>query len=267
MNNMTPTDYEKFVQSIYQSINKQGQLQNIEVLHNVKLKGKSGCNHQIDIYWEFINMGVKHKVAIECKHYKNKVSIGRVRDFFGVLEDIGNISGIFVTTSGYQSGAKSYAKEKNINLKEIRTPVDSDWNGLIKDIYIDLNYYQNRLLDISFDMDIKWIRNQYPYLSDNKITINTISDPIYIGKSLEQSITLNQLFNKVPASKNIDTEVEYTLNFTNEFLFLEEYPKLKINSCKFKYITNHFKDSIDIEGEKLVSAIIKDIETETFRFI
>lgn len=71
------------------------------------------------------------------------------------------------------------------------------------------------MLDISFDMDIKWIRNQYPYLNDNKITINTISDPIDIGKSLEQSIRLNQLFNKVPVSKNIDTEVEYTFYFTN----------------------------------------------------
>lgn len=40
-------------------------------------------------------MGVTHRVAIECKNYSSEVSVGKVRDFFGVLHDISNVNGIF----------------------------------------------------------------------------------------------------------------------------------------------------------------------------
>jgi hypothetical protein len=33
--------------------------------------------------------------AIECKNYSKEVSVGRVRDFFGVIHDVGNVKGIF----------------------------------------------------------------------------------------------------------------------------------------------------------------------------
>lgn len=60
------------------------------VQHNVKLKDKSGCEHQIDVYWEYEIAGNKHRVAIECKNYNSLVPIGKVRDFKGVLENTEN---------------------------------------------------------------------------------------------------------------------------------------------------------------------------------
>ena len=113
------TEYEKFTQEIYQSlINAQG-ITTVEVKHNIKIEGRSGQKHQVDVYWEYEIAGVRHRAAIECKNYNSIVSIGKVRDFYGVLADIGNINGIMVTKEGYQKGSKKFAEEYGINLKEI----------------------------------------------------------------------------------------------------------------------------------------------------
>lgn len=64
-------EYEKFTQEIYQELVNADVLKTTEVQHNVKLKGRSGQEHQIDVYWEYEIAGTKHKVAIECKNYNS----------------------------------------------------------------------------------------------------------------------------------------------------------------------------------------------------
>lgn len=112
------TEYEKLVQDIYQTLHK-SEFNTIKVEHNKKVAGKSGCHHQIDVYWEFEMVGEIHRVVIECKNYSSEVSIGNIRDFFGVTYDIGNVKGIFITKIGYQSGAKQFADYYNISLKRL----------------------------------------------------------------------------------------------------------------------------------------------------
>lgn len=51
-------------------------------MHNVKLIGKSGQKHQIDVYWEYQYDNTIFKIAIECKNYNHTVSICKVRDLF-----------------------------------------------------------------------------------------------------------------------------------------------------------------------------------------
>lgn len=80
------TEYEQLTQEIYQAINANTEFKNIDVKHNIKLEGKSGCKHQIDVYWEFEMMGERHRVAIECKNYSDKVSVGNIRNFYGVFK-------------------------------------------------------------------------------------------------------------------------------------------------------------------------------------
>ena len=46
-------EYEKFTQEIYNEILKNLYVNNIDVKHNMKLTGKSGQKHQIDVYWEY----------------------------------------------------------------------------------------------------------------------------------------------------------------------------------------------------------------------
>ena len=91
------------------------------------------------MFWSFTKAGVTYKVAVECKDYKNRVSKEKILAFHDLLKDIGNIHGIFVTTNGYQSGAREYAEKYGIQLMEIRKPNDDDWDGRIRDVTITVN--------------------------------------------------------------------------------------------------------------------------------
>ncbi|MCD4695152.1 MAG: restriction endonuclease, partial [Bacteroidales bacterium] len=115
-------EYEKYIKTVFTQILKNEDIQNIFVDHDVKLKGKTGT-HQIDVYWEYKQFGELIKVAVECKRYSKNVSIGVVRDFNSVLQDLNCSKGIIVTTTGFQKGAIEFASNNNISLKIIRKPV------------------------------------------------------------------------------------------------------------------------------------------------
>ncbi len=130
-------EYEKSTKEIYQELVNADVLKATRVQHNVKLKSKSGQEHQIDVYWEYEIAGVRHRVAIECKNYNRNVEIGKVRDFYGVLSDLNNVAGIMVTKVGYQKGAKEYASTYGITLKELREP---NWGeAILGQIELNLN--------------------------------------------------------------------------------------------------------------------------------
>lgn len=137
-NELTPTEYEKLTQSIYQLLIQEQGHKNIEVKHNTTVTGKSGATHQVDVYWEFQIAGKTYKTFIECKHYKSAVSIGHIRNFYGVLEDVGT-NGIFVTKVGYQSGAEKFAKYYGIDTKVIKPTEESDLKDRIRKIVINLH--------------------------------------------------------------------------------------------------------------------------------
>ncbi|MBA3441271.1 MAG: restriction endonuclease [Pyrinomonadaceae bacterium] len=135
------------MQELYQTLHKAEGLETINVDQDVKIKGRSGCKHQIDVYWEFEMVGQVHRVAIECKHYKEGIEIGKLRDFFGVLHDIGDVKGIFVAKAGYDSGAIKFANYYNISLQEARVATDEDWEGRVKDINFNVTGCFVRITD------------------------------------------------------------------------------------------------------------------------
>ncbi|MFY9079854.1 restriction endonuclease [Aliarcobacter cryaerophilus] len=70
---------------------------------------------------------------MECKNWKNQVKKSDVTAFITVLNYIGNARGIFVTTKGFQKGAKLLAKEHGITLitasiNTTRTPALLRWS-------------------------------------------------------------------------------------------------------------------------------------------
>ena len=127
-------DYELLTQAVFQSILRQEGVTNIDVEHNARVPGRSGVSHQCDVHWRFKQAGVEHTVIVECKHYKERISLGHVRSFSAVTQDIG-ARGLMVTTEGYQSGAESFAQHNNIGLKILRKPRDEDWEGRVKNVH------------------------------------------------------------------------------------------------------------------------------------
>jgi hypothetical protein len=134
----TSTEYELLVKSVYEEILVQEGVDNVEVSHDQKLKGKSRVEHQIDVLWRFRRAGIEHLVIIECKNYGRMVELGDVRSFHSVVEDMVGAKGVMVTRVGFQSGAKAFAEHQGIGLKLLRPPLDEDWEGLIKnaDVHI-----------------------------------------------------------------------------------------------------------------------------------
>ena len=63
------------VTEIPYQVNKSQLIEEIaHLVRDKKIQGISGCEHQIDVYWEFIIAGIRHRVAVECKNYSDSVS-------------------------------------------------------------------------------------------------------------------------------------------------------------------------------------------------
>ncbi|EJL6325643.1 hypothetical protein CGT77_18075 [Vibrio cholerae] len=252
-------EYEKLAQEIYQAINDQHELQNVEVKHNVKIQGKSGCEHQIDVFWEFFLMGELHRVAIECKNYNNDVSIGKIRDFFSVLHDIGNIKGIFVTKKSYQKGAKQFAEYYGISLKEMRYPNESDWEGRAKRIIFNSRCIMNRVKDREIFIDDEWAK-QTGY--DSRTPLSGMSDQVFINdrnEGIRQSML--HIEGHLPNDKVEESNRVHLVKYENAYIETTTSEPVKISGIRYTYSVSVAKDQFVIEGAEIAKAILKDVKT------
>ncbi len=130
--------YERLTQEVYQAIlRRDGNA--VDVRHNTRIAGRSGVEHQIDVYWETVQASIGQKVLIECKNYTSNVTLHDVRSFFGVVHDVGNCVGVMVTKRGFQKGAADFSRHYGINMKLLRKPEGQDWLGRIKTIQVDVH--------------------------------------------------------------------------------------------------------------------------------
>lgn len=264
MNNST--EYELFTREIYQQLLDTDTIKATNVQHNVKLEGKSGHKHQIDVYWEYEIDGVTHKVAIECKNYSKPIAIGKVRDFYGVLSDLNNVAGIMVTKAGFQAGAKKFAKQYGISLKELRNPtraeciigdfitttsanirhtlflVDEEWatnNGY------DFQAYRRRL-DMLYCTD-RWSNSSY-------IPIE-LNDKNICDSSGKQILSLEELEKKIPSKHNSTDDV--TFAFEDAYINAK-WGMTKIKEVQYSYEYDTQTSTIRIDVSDFIKAILKD---------
>jgi len=260
------TEYEKLAQDIYQAINNAESVKNINVQHNIKLPGKSGCNHQIDVYWEFEMMGIKHCVAIECKNYCSEVSVGKVRDFFGVLHDVGNTKGIFVTKVGYQSGAEKFANYYGIVLKELRFPTATDWEDRVKNIVLTTHALFINIKERNFDIDIEWLLANSNVKEGDQISFGGMADELKIVDSAGKVITtLHELENSLPRD-SAEINKEAHPQFSDGFLVGTSGERFKIKGIRYLYdVVSETRTSIT-EGDAIAKAILKDVSSGAIKF-
>lgn len=87
------------------------------VSHNVKMKGKSGTEHQIDILAEYKAPLHISSVIIEAKSYHDNIDKDIVMKLVQIQQDLSADRAILVTTSSFTPGAISTASQyKNIEL-------------------------------------------------------------------------------------------------------------------------------------------------------
>ncbi|NMO17486.1 restriction endonuclease [Pyxidicoccus fallax] len=97
------------------------------VNHNVKLKGRSGQDHQIDCVVEYTVGLYTFKVLVSCKDWKRKVDVSHVNELVGVMADCDANKGVIASVSGFTSGALKVAKSKGIELLHLKPMTSDDW--------------------------------------------------------------------------------------------------------------------------------------------
>lgn len=257
----TSKDYELLTQKIYRAILESEGVENIAVQHDVKIKGKSGVEHQIDVFWEYRYAGVNHKVLIECKYYTKPVSLLHARNMLGLLSDIPNSQGLLLSTQGFQSGVIDFCNHYEINLKRIRPPQGSDWNGCIQAVNVNGELYQNQYLDMKLAFDDK-DNDTKSYFDKHgtEISFNAYDSAVeegdavsFIGKWLDSKIVANLGELNTPKTEVIEPEHAYIVLPTKE--------KLKIKSVTVLWKLSKQELSISVDAMDFVHAVLEDFNS------
>jgi len=262
-------EYELFTKELCERLSMHRGLKTIVVKHNVKLRGKSGQNHQVDVYWEYEKNGEVHRVAIECKNYSYGVSIGKVRDFYGVISDLEDVKGIMVTTVGYQKGAKQYADHYGISLKELRAPRDGETvigeldmqfeTDVTHRLFLineewaakrgfDINMYRERTAMCSVQNSEKW-RNA------THLPLSTVDDNI---RDADGRVLLSiEELQKHKPDKHPDENTNIYC-FEDAYVKIDHWGLIKIDEIKFEREYTKDEQTYSIDAGRFVRAILAD---------
>lgn len=258
--------YELFVKDVYEILNSADGLSDVEIQHNVKLQGISRIR-QVDIYWKFTKGGVPYKVVVECKDYKNPVEAEKIEAFRSALLDIGGVYGIFVSRNGFQKGAIDCARTYGIQLMEIREPLERDWEGKIKKVYITLTAAFIDRVRPSIKVDTKWAIEQGITADDLKDFGARDNEVFIINEDQDNAepISIYSLKNMLPRDKEgIDLVYEYRYDVA--YLKYKNM-KLKVLKIVFKYDVYFAKEELCYDMSNLVKAIVKNVVDGTVQMI
>lgn len=232
------TEYERFTQEVYQQLLNCRHLNIANVQHNIKLYGRSGCKHQIDVYWEYENDGIKHRVAIECKNYSKHVPKEKVCAFHSKISDLDGVEGIMVSWKGFQSGAIQYAKAYGISLKELREPEGDETN--IGKIMLGFHIEIKRPL---YKVDKVWAKEHNIEVPDEFIYLSPIDDKIRDSKG-----------NVITSMQTLEDGT----TFEDAYVATINWGLVKILEIKYTYETEDQQRNITIDAGDFVKAILKD---------
>ena len=272
------TEYERFTQEIYRQLGQATRVNAADVQHNVKLEGRSGQKHQIDVYWEYEKDGKTHRVAIECKNYSRRISLEKVCAFKGVLDDLDGVSGIMVSKVGFQKGAKKYALQYGISLKELRSPqygetvigevenhfhigmrhtlflIDEDWAAKIN---LNLQRYREFYASFDFTKADYWKTTDYLPLETK--------DHIIRDAQGNRISSLDELEKQIPDHPTDD--FPFIFKFDDAYLESRHFGPVKIREVKYTYEIKDETKTIALDAGSLVKAILKDAQSDATDFV
>ncbi|WP_254410959.1 restriction endonuclease [Dyadobacter diqingensis] len=266
--------YEIYTKLIFESfLSRSPEVENIA--HDVKLLGRSGVRHQIDVYFEQIIKGERKKFAVECKNLGRDVELGMMRDFYAAIEDIGDLTGIFISKTGYQMGAANYGDNKDIRRMELRAPKLCDWEGRLKNVTVEILITEptNIQRNVSFDND--WLIENFNRLREQ---LEKYKGVISIDGLNEQLSICDRSGGKIKSFLDMDNEIRLVSrddgSYTHEFLFDDGYLyhsdmgwlKVHCVGYKFDWLTTHV-ETVSISADDVVDAVLKDISSNEIEFI
>ena len=268
-----PIEYEKLVKAVYAALLQQDSVENIEVLHNTRLVGKSGATHQIDVMWKFAQAGVTHTVLVECKDCGRPREKSEIAEFKAILDDLhGRPRGIFVRRSGFQDGALKFASHHDIELIVLRAPRDEDWsNDELRGFNVKF-CFQQRLYDVhGIAVDENLAREIL--VREHRLTKGTpvsIVFPTRIGRDISLfDGSGNRVGSLVKSLDEISDLSEGDLG-SREFtpsVFIETghalLPLCPIKAVTFSYKAHSFGSETQIDFMDLIKVVLKNVQSGT----
>lgn len=258
------TEYELFTREVYRQLSAYYQTGFTKVQHNIKLKGRSGCEHQIDVYWEYKKDGIEHRVAIECKNYNKAVPKEKVCAFYGILVDLDDVEGIMISKKGFQKGAKQYAEHYGISLKELRSPNEGE--TIIGEMVLHVHVEKTNML---FRVDEQWAEEHGINISEYKRRVDMTSNednrqwgtathiPLPIDDDVIRTAKGDYIIS-LESIRHTTKDYPHVLPFQDGYINTKPWGKIKILEVKFDHNAEDIQRNITIDAEGFVKAILKD---------
>jgi hypothetical protein len=137
---LTSKEYELLVQSLVEKLYRVDGVTTERLAHDQVLAGRSGPS-QIDVVWDFRDAsGSPRRVIFEAKSYGRSITREKLHTLRSVVADLQDparpVTGVMVTKTGYQSGAKEVATTHGLLVLELREPTAADLTGRILNVTV-----------------------------------------------------------------------------------------------------------------------------------
>lgn len=126
------TKFERVAALVFQILDRSAL-----VVHDVVLRAQGKeASHQIDVT-ATSRSGTSRRVIVEVRDRRDRVDLGQVRDFFGVVHQLRTDRAWIVSVTGFTADAVRYARDEGIGLAELR-PAGPGEDDRIKAIHVKL---------------------------------------------------------------------------------------------------------------------------------
>lgn len=269
---------EKIIELIQESLKNSPET---KVLTNYKIENRRGKKREIDVLVISNINGYEIKIAFECKNYKHKVSAEKIEAFNSKCQLIPNINKkIFVSSSGYQSGAIESAEDFDIEtLSAPELTPETILNIIDSKILVIKLFPKFTPPTIEFETDKKELIDKVLNNFDGKIYFNTnehLTIPELLLNILDENLA-NVRQNAIEQWAKLDEEkkkdefpVKFGAKLINGWIKFQDQ-KIKVNNiishtyAKFEEVKINIIDKkalINKAGDIQANAVSLQIDNE-----
>jgi hypothetical protein len=138
----TSDEYELLVRWLAEQLAGRAEVQTLRIVRDCQVQGRATSN-QIDVLWDFTDAaGHNYRIVFEARSYKNSIKQGALHAFRSVVNDIQDqarpVTGVMVTTTGYQQGAQKVASTYGLLILELRQPTSEDTQNRVSKIVLNM---------------------------------------------------------------------------------------------------------------------------------
>jgi len=112
---ITPTEFERFVTSLFDAIEEAGGIANLRIQNHEVVEGRDGT-YDFDATVRYELAGMAFLILVEAKLHKNPIKRETVQVLHQKLQSVGAQKGVLVSTAPFQKGALDFALAHGIAL-------------------------------------------------------------------------------------------------------------------------------------------------------